>query len=358
MDRKENQPQFVSQPSKLSNELAEKYEILGRLSEGGMGAIYKAVDKSTGTHNAIKILHPEFDNNKGVQLRFAKEARLMRGLVHPNLCRFHDAGITASGTSYLAMEWIDGINLRTRVNRDGPLSPDEVVAIFRQAAAGLAYAHTQRLVHRDLKPENIMLTPGADGNTVVHLVDFGIAKREVDGASSSPEGVTKSGVIVGTPLFMSPEQGRAMPVDQRSDVYSLGCVMWFALTGTPPFDQGCAVDIIYQHVSNEIPKLPADLKVPESLTRVIYKAMEKAPADRYQSMEELEADLIKVSKGVKVKHAPLAQERKKRQKIIMSVVYFILGFLLMSAISIGVQSLSPENNQAQNSSPKSSPQAK
>lgn len=330
----------LSQSASLAIELPPQYELIGRVSEGGMGAIFKARNVSTGALYAIKILHQEFNDNEEIHQRFFLEAKVASTLKHPNICQFHDFGITESGTAYLVMEWIDGINLQNKVMRDGPLSTSETVQIFQQAASALEHAHGKKLVHRDLKPDNIMLSRRRDGQTVVHVVDFGIAKLTPDEQTiSRSKGLTQTGMIVGTPLYMSPEQARAFNVDQRSDIYSFGCVMYFALSGSPPFYGESVLDTMYQHVSKEVPQFDSQLRVPESLSMIVYKAMEKEPADRYQDILTLAGDLRNVNRGITVEHRPLAKERLNSRKRVVRLAYFVLGFLIMYAVSIALQNL-------------------
>ena len=330
----------LSQSASLAIELPPQYELIGRVSEGGMGAIFKARNVQTGALYAIKILHQEFNDNEEIHQRFFLEAKVASTLKHPNICQFHDFGITESGTAYLVMEWIDGINLQNKVMRDGPLTTSETIQIFQQAASALEHAHGKKLVHRDLKPDNIMLSRRRDGQTVVHVVDFGIAKLTPDEQTiSRSKGLTQTGMIVGTPLYMSPEQARAFNVDQRSDIYSFGCVMYFALSGSPPFYGESVLDTMYQHVSKEVPLFDSKLKIPESMSMIVYKAMEKEPDDRYQDIVTLAGDLRKINRGITVEHRPLAKERQNSRKRVFRVAYFVLGFLIMYAVSIALQNL-------------------
>jgi eukaryotic-like serine/threonine-protein kinase len=361
LDVEKTEAELARQAEILSKELPEQYELLARVSEGGMGAIFKARNRHTDALYAIKILHPECSDNEEMHKRFILEAKVASALKHPNICQFHDFGITASGTSYLVMEWINGLNLQRKVMRDGPLSVEEALVIFRQIAAALEYAHSNKLVHRDLKPDNIMLSRGGpDRQTIVHIVDFGIAKQTPDEQSiSRAKGLTQTGMIVGTPLYMSPEQARAMDVDQRSDVYSFGCLMYFALSGEPPFYGDSILDTMYAHVSKEVSPFDPKLKIPDALAMIVYKAMEKEPADRYQDMRTLGGDLRKVDRGITVEHRALARDRISTRNKLIKIGSFVVGFLIMYAISIAIQGLlgavAPEPKVNQEQSPQKVP---
>lgn len=317
--------------SELLPKLPEQYQLIGKVSEGGMGAIYKVKNRYTGGSFAVKVLHRECANDDEMRQRFIGEAKAASSLKHSCICQVHDFGIS-NGVPYLVMDWIDGISLERRVRRDGPLAADEATHIFQQIAAALAVAHQHMVVHRDLKPENIMLTRSSgDGRTGVHIVDFGIAKvlsNEGDDVIRS-QGLTKSGVILGTPLYMSPEQALGKPVDQRSDIYSFGCLMYAALSGIPPFVGETFVDTANKHISEPPPAIHQDLGVPADLRLIMLRAMEKKPEDRYQSIEEMENDLKKLTKGVAIERVTLATERQKTRKKVITTVIFVIAFIVM-----------------------------
>ncbi len=312
-------------------ELPEQYQLIGRVSEGGMGAIYKVKNRYTGGNFAVKVLLKECANDDEMRQRFIVEAKSASALKHPNICQVYDFGIS-KGVPYLVMDWIDGISLERKVRRDGPLTADEAAHVFEQIAQALVVAHQHMVVHRDLKPENIMLTRSAkDGHTGVHIVDFGIAKvlnTEGDELLKN-QGLTKSGVVLGTPLYMSPEQALGKPVDQRSDIYSFGCLMYATLAGMPPFVGETFVDTATKHLNEPPPVIPQDLGVPADLKMIMLRAMEKKPEDRYQSAGEIVSDLKKLSKGVNIGRVTLASERQATRKKILTAVIFLIAFIAM-----------------------------
>jgi serine/threonine protein kinase len=337
--------------------LPEQYEILGKISQGGMGAIFKAKNRYTGAFVAIKVLKAESSQNEKALARFAMEARSASSLNHPRVCQVRDFGLTTTKIPYLVMDWINGISLSKKVQADGPQSSTEALNIFQQICAGLEHAHAHKVVHRDLKPDNIMLTRDAEGRTQVHIVDFGIAKllqKDDSGESGADHGntadvkereqevlnLTTTGTFVGTPLFMSPEQAKAsMNIDERSDIYSLGCLMYYVLCGEPPLVGNSAIETIAKHLHQTPADFPGRLKIPADLRAIVFKSMEKKPSDRYQKISDLASDLKKLTKGVTITRNPLVSEREKKRKKLIKVASFILGFGLMYAVSIGVQNL-------------------
>lgn len=312
-------------------ELPEQYQLIGKVSEGGMGAIYKVKNRYTGSHYAAKVLHKECADDEEMRQRFIREAKSASSLKHPSICQVHDFGISKN-VPYLVMDWIDGISLERKLRRDGPLTAIEAAQVFQQIAQALSVAHQHKVVHRDLKPENIMLERGgADGRTNVRIVDFGIAKVLSDEGDDvvKNQGLTKSGVVVGTPLYMSPEQALGKKVDQRSDIYSFGCLMYASLAGVPPFVGETFVDTANKHISEPPPAIHQILAVPADLKMIMLKAMEKSPEDRYQSVDEIISDLNKLTKGVALGRTELASVRQKRRKKIITAVVFIIAFIVM-----------------------------
>jgi eukaryotic-like serine/threonine-protein kinase len=331
---------YQNQADLLLREIPSQYELLGKVSEGGMGAIYKARNRYTGTQYAIKVVLPGANENDKALQRFFLEARAASLLKHPQICQVHDFGLTASKMPYLVMEWIEGISLAEKVLRDQRISTQEALKIFQQIASALAHAHQHKVIHRDLKPENIMLSRDLLDRTEIHIVDFGIAKVLSDEESTNPtHGLTQTGMVIGTPLYMSPEQARASSsVDERTDIYSLGCVMHFALTGMPPFIGESAIDTMTMHINEAPPEMDPALKIPVGLKKIILKAMEKDPADRYEKIEQLGIDLKKLSKGVEIKHKPLASQRKTKRAMLKLAFLFVLSFAGAYGVSIAWQS--------------------
>ncbi len=324
----------------LIAELPKQYEVLGKIGEGGMGSIVKARNRYTGAAAAIKILRSEAARHEESLRRFIAEAKAASSLKHPNICHVFDFGITDKGVAYLVMDWINGIDLERKVLRDGHLPGNESIHIFQQVASALAYAHRNKVIHRDIKPQNIMLSRDTDGRTEVHLVDFGIAKIISDEESALPgQGLTKVGMVMGTPLYMSPEQACGEKLDNRSDIYSLGCVMYYALTGYPPFLGKSAIETINQHLSQAPPQMSPSLKLSADLKLIVLKAMEKRLEDRYSNMDQLVTDLKKLTKGVTLKHRPLYGQRQSNRKKAIVVLCFIFGFILMYSLSVGLQNL-------------------
>jgi serine/threonine protein kinase len=322
----------------LASELPQQYEVFNKISEGGMGAIYKARNRYTKAFSAIKVMRAESDVDEIALQRFIVEAKSASLLNHPNICRVNDFGLTTTNRPYLVMDWIDGISLGAKIQRDLRIAPAEAVTIFKQVATALEHAHQNKVVHRDLKPENIMLTRTADGATVSHLVDFGIAKV-LDETDLTPLGLTQTGVVVGTPLYMSPEQATGGEIDGRTDIYCFGCVMYFVLSGKPPFLGQNFIATINKHLTQAPPEFAPNLKISDNLRLIVFRCMEKKPSDRYQTVAALSADLRNLSLGQNIDVPKLASTRKQEKKRFVTAAFFIVGFIAMYLLSIWMQDL-------------------
>lgn len=254
------------------------YEVVGIIGAGGMGVVLKAFDPALNRYVAIKILSPHLGNSGAARKRFSREAQAAAAVVHDNVIEIHGVADT-NGLPYLVMPYVKGPSLQKRLDEDGPLSVVEILRIAKQAAAGLAEAHAQGLVHRDVKPANILL---ADGVERVKLTDFGLA-RAADDAS-----LTKTGVIAGTPQFMSPEQARGDAVDAASDLFGLGSVMYTMCTGRAPFRAETSYGIL-RRITDTEPRPIREINpdVPEWLCAIITKLMSKAPEHRFESADEV-----------------------------------------------------------------------
>jgi beta-lactam-binding protein with PASTA domain/predicted Ser/Thr protein kinase len=267
-----------------------RYRIVRKLGTGGMADVYLAEDQELGRRVAIKILNDRHAADDQFVERFRREAKNAAGLSHPNIVSVYDRG-TAEGTYYIAMEYLDGRSLKELIVSRGPAPVRTAVEYARQVLAAVGFAHRHGIVHRDIKPHNVLVA-GDEGR--LKVTDFGIARS---GASQ----MTEVGSIIGTAQYLSPEQARGSPVDQTSDLYSVGVVLYELLTGQVPFTGDTPLEIAMKHLS-EIPKPPSELRpeVPGDLDLVVLRALAKDPADRYQTAEQMDHDLERVLAGMPV----------------------------------------------------------
>jgi serine/threonine-protein kinase len=270
-----------------------RYRVIRRLGSGGMANVYLAEDEELGRRVAIKVLDEKHANDEQFVERFRREAKNAASLSHPNIVSIYDRG-EAEGTYYIAMEYIEGRSLKELIVARGPLPIDRAVAYARQILGAVRFAHRKGIVHRDIKPHNVLVD--TDGR--LKVTDFGIARA---GAASQ---MTEAGSIIGTAQYLSPEQARGAPVDQRSDLYSVGIVLYEMLTGSVPFSGDTPVEIAMKHIS-AVPRPPSEARpeVPEDLDLVVLRALAKDPRDRFQSAEEMDAELGRVAAGLPVTDA-------------------------------------------------------
>ena len=277
--------------------LSQRYDILAEAGHGSMGNVYKARDRETGEIVALKLLKPEIASDQAMMDRFKNELLFARKITHKNVCRVHEFN-RIGGIAYTSMEFVEGESLRSVLNRFGGLPVRKAISVAQQICSGLKEAHAQGIVHRDLKPENVMID--AQGN--VKIMDFGIAR--------SMESLTRlTGSMVGTPAYMAPEQVGGKPVDYRTDIYSLGLMLYEMFTGSQAFQADTAVALALKQL-NEIPPAPheVDPAIPVAIERAILKCLEKDPGKRYQSILELANALREPSVAANSSGAPRAPQ--------------------------------------------------
>lgn len=268
----------------------DKYRLHEQLGEGGSAIVFRATQTMLGTQLAIKLIKQTFVEEAGLRLK--TEAQILAQLQHKNIVRLFHCGVTGHNEPYMAFEFAEGISLRTRLQNDPKLTPDEIVDIVSQALDGLIYAHNLGFVHRDLKPENMMLCD-VEGQRVVKLLDFGLAKI-LPNAQLKAQHETQTGMVVGSPLYMSPEQCISSDVDARSDIYSMGCVLFEMLAGHPPFYSDSATGIIIQHHSAPVPTLALSVDASnkeKGLAAIATNCLQKDPVHRYQSAAKMQSAL-------------------------------------------------------------------
>ncbi len=301
---------------------ASRYQIIEELGKGGMGKVYKVLDKEVNAKIALKLIKPEIAADKKTIERFKNELKTARDISHNNICRMYDLN-KEEGSYYITMEYVEGQDLKSLVRQTGQLAIPTTISIAKQVCEGLSEAHKLGTVHRDLKPSNIMVDK--EGNA--RIMDFGIAR------SLKAKGITGAGVMIGTPEYMSPEQAEVKEVDQRSDIYSLGVILYEMVTGRVPFEGETPLGIAMKHKS-EMPKDPKELnaQIPEDLSRVILKCIEKDKEKRYQSAGEVRSELDKIEKGI-----PTTQRVVPKRKPITSkeiTVTFGLKKLFIPALVV------------------------
>ena len=281
------------------------YRIEGKIGEGGMSIVFLATESATRHRLAIKVLSQELSRDTNAMARLRREASMGARLSHPNVCSIMRLGETRDGLVYVVMPFVDGELLVDRTTRLRQLALDEVVRHVRDIAAGLDAAHRVGIVHRDLKPENVMVSLAADapGGERAVVLDFGLAKERRTGAAV--EKLTKTGMVVGTPEFMSPEQLRGKAIDGRTDVYALALMTYEMLTGALPFRAKTQQEsMIARLKSDPVPldRMRPDLHLPEVVNRVIMKGLARDPKDRYQSAPEFAAALASARPEMPTSH--------------------------------------------------------
>ncbi len=269
---------------------ARRFEIIEEIGQGGMGAVYKAYDSKIREVVALKLLKPEIASDLEVIERFRNEIKLARQVSHRHVCRMYDLGEEWL-TIYISMEYVAGEDLKSFIRRSGHLNEAKAIGLAKQIAEGLAEAHRLGVVHRDLKPQNVMIDK--DGNA--KIMDFGIAR------SLHTKGVTGTGVIIGTPEYMAPEQAEGRDVDRRVDLYALGAILFEMVTGRVPFEGATPLSIVLKHRS-EPPADPQTLnaQISAGLSRIILRCLAKSREDRYQSADEVLGDLSAAEQGLPV----------------------------------------------------------
>ncbi|HSF14114.1 MAG TPA: protein kinase [Vicinamibacteria bacterium] len=268
----------------IGRTLDGKYRIDGFLKRGGMGAVYRGTHLLLGKPVAIKLIRQEIVTSSDMIERFFREARAAAKLSHPNIVTVHDLGQTEDGTLYIIMELVEGSSLKEIIQKEGPLATERALTLARGVASALALAHRKDIVHRDLKPQNIMISRDSEGHESPKLLDFGIAKT----LEPDTPALTSTGMVLGTPHYMSAEQAKGKPADRRSDLYALGIILYEMLVGKVPFDDSSIPAILVKHLT-EPPKPPTTLRagIPEAVEALVLRCLEKEPEKRFQSAEEL-----------------------------------------------------------------------
>jgi len=327
-----------------------KYEIIDLLGKGAMGIVYKALDPDIGREVAIKTIRFDLisdDEEKNeLMLRFMREARAAGGLVHPNIITIHDVGKEADMT-YIVMQYIEGLSLQNWITSRKKLSAPDIVKFMLQLCDALDFAHQKGIVHRDIKPANILL----DNNGKPHICDFGVAHVEMST-------ITQTGATIGTPSYMSPEQVMGKKIDKRSDVFSLGAILYELLIGKRPFEGESITTVIYKIVNEEAPSLAGAKGISEEFEPVVRKALAKDPDTRYSSCSELAADLKKITHfsdetlamtGIQESAVAVQAPANKRKRLVLSltlagaaIVVGVGGFFLYQ--KLGAKSALPEDS--------------
>ncbi|MGB2956121.1 MAG: protein kinase [Anaerolineales bacterium] len=335
--------QTIETPKKeltTGSTFAGRYQIIEELGKGGMGRVYKALDTKINEKIALKLIKPEISSDKKIIERFSNELKMARKIGHRNVGRMFHLG-EEEGAYFITMEYVDGQDLRGLIKQSGQLTIQKAVAICEQVCEGLTEAHSLGIVHRDLKPSNIMIDK--EGNA--RIMDFGIAR------SLQEKGVTGSGVMIGTPEYMSPEQVEGKEADQRSDIYAVGIVLYEMLTGRVPFRGDTPLSIALKH-KTEVPQDPRNLntRIPEDLHGIVLRCLEKSKEDRFQNIEELLRELSNIEGSFPASEQLLPKEeagmlqkdisdgkgtdmngsRHKLYLVLAAVVPALLVFLFMS----------------------------
>ena len=337
--------------------LGGKYKVLSVLGRGGMGVVYRVVQIFLNQELALKVLDKRQVSNESQMRRFQLEARASNSLNHPNLVKVHDFGLLDNEQPYLVMDLVHGTTLADHVKQNGPLTVKAAVPIFNQACLALAYAHQKSVIHRDIKPSNIMLSEGfKPGDPVtVKIVDFGIAKIASD-EKGEVQALTRTGEIFGSPLYMSPEQCSGELIDHRTDIYSLGCTLFEALTGTPPHVGTNALRTMMLHQSAEAPLLrEASMgnKYPEAIEQIVQKMIAKSPHERYQHFDDIARDLASVDADAAASGNSKTSRAQKKAPAVISVTTPVLiaglmvigGLIVVSTFLFYKSYLAPQNVQ-------------
>lgn len=349
----------------IGKRINEQYEIVSFIARGGMGAVYKAKHLLLGTYKAIKIIRSDLHVDDVVYQRFYQEAKAVSALSHPGIVSFHDMGISDS-IPYVLMDLLEGRSLDEEISKHGPMELKDALAIFVQVAEALSYAHSKGIFHRDIKPSNIMLVQENDKPASIRILDFGIAKIN----SQNNQKLTSTGEVFGSPAYMSPEQGRGGQIDERSDIYSLGCVMYETLMGNPPFRGASALETIMKHASEPAPPIVPLKKrenssiflnmtawitqfraaffsdggsdaLFEDMKAIINRCLEKDPQKRYQSMSALATDLQRLNYGERLLYLQQEAARARALKLCTSAYnrLILLCLILLVPYAIMVTTL-------------------
>jgi DNA-binding NarL/FixJ family response regulator len=279
----------------IGTTLDGKYELLSFLGKGGGASVFKGHHRFLNQNVAIKIIHGEHSTDFTMLQRFRREAEISSRLNHPNIVQVYDFGIVDSGTPYLVMEFLEGISLAAHLKSFGKMTCSEILSVFWQICCALECAHQSGLIHRDVKPGNIFMSNDPTGESLVKLLDFGLAKSIQ--RKNREDALTMHGHVVGNPEYMSPESCRGLEYSKASDIYALGCTAFECLNGAPPFRGDTITEIMYRQINDSTPRLFAPVPITPlevSLTQIIEKCLEKDPTLRYASVTEIKSDLLEL----------------------------------------------------------------
>jgi len=325
-------PSSVARDPLVGHVLDGKYEITRVVGHGGMSVVYEAKHLLMNKVIALKLMHAHLIHSEKAVCRFQKEAHAVAKLDHSGVIRIYDFGVASNGSPFIAMEFLHGKPLSESIKINGRLEEDKAISVFQNIAEALEHAHGHGVIHRDLKPSNIVLTniENSSAPPKPTVVDFGIAKMTGEDGEDQLS-MTATGEVFGSPLYMSPEQCAGREMDQRSDIYSFGCLMYEAVTGTTPFEEKSAMALFHHHQKNEAPKfstLADQPSVSAELEGIILKCLEKHPLDRYQTMAELAKALQHL--GAKESVPDLIRSKRRRNATFLSVAVLaaIIGLIL------------------------------